>query len=47
MTKDCPECGEGKLYQRCRTDDSHLACAGWSNKNGPQCCKCYEEVEDD
>jgi hypothetical protein len=47
MSKDCDKCGEGKLYVRCTTDQSHLACAGWCDNNGPQCCICYQEPADD
>ena len=43
MTKDCDDCGEAKLYRRCQNGNDHLACAGYTNNKGPNCCKCYEK----
>lgn len=45
MVKDCPDCGEAKLYQVCQNGRNHLACAGWINKKGCNCCSCYEEIK--
>ena len=40
--KDCPVCGQGKLYQADRLCKGKLACAGWVHPvYGPLSCESY------
>lgn len=54
MTKNCPDCKEGKQYQSCRHSGENCkghACGGWMSgfyddhpiAPGPHCCTCYIE----
>ena len=44
-TKNCPICGQGKLYQTDRLDEGKQACAGWVHpKHGPLSCESYIET---
>ena len=51
-TCNCPNCGQGFLYQVCRWQDGdhgpgpHSACAGWNIDGEPHCCEHWKKIND-